>query len=267
MADVEQQPFLRAVGDEFVRLFRRPWLEVGIIAFNTVMVMLGWWLLPLTWRNWLFDNLHGPMAFAIVLETWMLSDVTSTNLLGHDEVGAAEAVENGTVTRLLQVKIITLGLVIAVIAVGAAVVIQLLNRGDTKGLRLLPLLIGMPIGLVAVCSLVGVVFPYRQRSIVWRWRHRERWMMQLRWAVLLLVPYMLVGVLATGFLYPAKKFADAITGWNHQGRPPSSTVTLMAWIVMAQAIVAVLIVPRLASWVASMRRTQLLSRFADPDAG
>ena len=58
-----------------------------------------------------FGTVPGSVAFALALETWLLSDVTSTNLLGHDPDAA---LRTGSVRRLLQVEATAVALVIGV---------------------------------------------------------------------------------------------------------------------------------------------------------
>lgn len=263
-----EQGLIGTVGVELRRLFRPPYAEVLTVGLNVLMVSFGWFLLPLSWRSWLFDNLHGALAFAIVMETWMLSDVTSTNLFGHDEQGALAALERpGGVKRFMVVKIIALSLLIGIPCAILALVLGLHTRNPTVTYYLLPMFLALPMGLISVTSWLGIVFPYRLHSLKWRWERRRDWKMLLRWTLLVLVPYVGLSPSVTALLVPGKIVGHLGQGQHHGGPPPPSGAGWMALVVVAECALLFSIGPAVAQRLANRRRQRLLDYFHNPDAG
>lgn len=271
-AMTERVPHLSSVRHEWARLFHKPWIELTVVAGNVAVVVLGWNLLPITWRDWVFDDAHGPIAFAIALQSWLLADVTSTNLLGHDEGGSVAALTHRStrpaVAALLRTKSLVIGSIIG-LATGAAALALTWDRPRAlqHTVSFLPGLVSAPIGLVALASLVGVLFPYRNRSLQWRWEHLRDWKVSLRWGLLLLAPYAVMGAVATGFLWGTRRLADLITGFKGRGRPPSEAIAAMGAIAVVVSALAWAVFPALWARLADHHRSRLLAYFANPDAG
>src|SRR5438270_2606872 len=99
---------------EFARLFRPPRTEVTGLASNAFLVAAAWTLLPTAARDWLFV-LEGPMAFAVVLQAWMLGDPATTNVLGNDVDAALDALPDpDRLRRALRAKSVAVGCLVAV---------------------------------------------------------------------------------------------------------------------------------------------------------
>lgn len=65
-----------------------PAIEYQTLVCNALIVTICFYLLPISLKNWLFSEFEGRRVFVMVLVSWMISDVISTNLLGHDPDGA-----------------------------------------------------------------------------------------------------------------------------------------------------------------------------------
>jgi hypothetical protein len=76
-----------AVRAEFRRALRPPYETPGVVVGNGLLMTACWALLPASVVNSVF-RFHGALAFALVLASWMYSDVPATNLLGGDAGGA-----------------------------------------------------------------------------------------------------------------------------------------------------------------------------------
>src|SRR5947209_7218504 len=101
---VTDRSILVDVRAELARLSRPPRTEVTDLASNAVLVTAAWFLLPPAARAWLF-LLEGPMAFAVVLEAWMLGDPATTNVLGNDVEAALGALPDpARLRRVLRAK-------------------------------------------------------------------------------------------------------------------------------------------------------------------
>src|SRR6476659_4060675 len=94
-----REPTFRAdLRGELGRLPRWPNDDLLTIGVNALLVCGGWRLLPPAAKAWLF-TLQGPLAFAVVLSAWMLSDTPSTNMLGNDAERALAAVPHPAYVR------------------------------------------------------------------------------------------------------------------------------------------------------------------------
>lgn len=264
---LDRASFGADVRAEVTRLFRAPRMELRIVALNALMVCVGWFVLPGALKDWLFDNLHGPVAFALVLETWMIGDVTSTNLFAHDRTAALDALHDGSVRRLMRVKTAALGTVIGPVGAAAAVVIGVEHGRTQAALVAAPLFLALPFAAIAVASCLGVVAPYRPRPLRWRWERRRSGVTTLRWAFLVLVPYTLVSAVVTALVFPPKLLADILTHHAHRlAHPPAATLALLALVGGLLSIAVFTYATVGADRLARLRRTALIRHLQDPEA-
>lgn len=265
---LDRTTFVADVRAELRRLFRAPQMELRIVALNALMVCVGWFVLPAGLKDWLFDNLHGPIAFVIVLETWMIGDVTSTNLLAHDPPAALDALNADGIRHLVRVKIAALATVLGPVSALAALIIGFQHDRTPMALVLTPLFLSLPYAAIAVASWLGVVLPYRPRPLMWRWERRRSLGATIRWAFLVLIPYTLVSAIVTALVFPPKLLADTLTHHAHRTpHPPATTLALLALVGGAVSIVVFAYATRVADRLARLRRSALMSHLADPDAG
>src|SRR3954471_11294627 len=87
-----------AVADEYRRVFRPPFGIPLALVGNAVLVTLAWFLLPPRAHDWLF-SLHGPLAFPVIVASWMLSDTPSTNVAAIDVTRALSVLEDAGAFR------------------------------------------------------------------------------------------------------------------------------------------------------------------------
>ncbi|MDQ1701558.1 MAG: hypothetical protein QOF57_810, partial [Frankiaceae bacterium] len=229
----------------------------------------GWWLLPAGLKTTLFSRLQGPLAFVVVLETWMLSDAAATNLLGRDERSALDALQGiGGVRRLLRVKVAALAMVIGTVcAVLAAVIGVMWPKHPATAELLTPVFLAIPFGTIAAASWLGVLMPYRSRSLQWRWLHRRPWRTTVRWALLVVTPFWSVGLVITALVLPAQLLAGAVTRRHVSGPPPTSMVVVTVVTACTLSAVAFAAAPVLADRLARARRSRLVDYLRDPAAG
>ena len=259
--------FTAEVHAELRRLARPPREDLSILAGNALLVCACWFLLPLSARNWLFE-LHGRLAFAIVLESWMLADTPTTNLLGNDARAALTALpDRRQVRRLLHVKATALACVVGPVSALAGVAIAVRDGRYGAGVATTALLLAVPFGTTAISSWLGMLFPYHRRSLRWRWAHRRRWRQHLRWAALVVTPYTVVPMIYGVLVGPAVLAATRV---HHRDRfhhlsGPSLFIGCLVACVLA-AIVYVL-GSQVAAWLAVRRARTLQAYLADPDLG
>ena len=70
------------------------------VAINAGMMSSAWFFLPPKLKDAVF-TLHGSVAFAFVLSSWMYSDVPATNVLAPDGLRVLAAIDQPRVLRRL----------------------------------------------------------------------------------------------------------------------------------------------------------------------
>lgn len=185
LAPTEPDPALRI---ELRRIWRHPQDTLALLAFNAVLVLVLWYTLP---RSWFF-TFTGPEGLPYALAGWMYADVCATNVLAPDRDRALSTLDDpDAFARLLRAKAIALWLLIGPACTVVAVAIALTTHAHWRFVVEVILSVAVvPLGALAVSSLVGLMFPYHQRSLRWRWENRHRfWHVIVRWSILLVIPY------------------------------------------------------------------------------
>ncbi|HEX4430543.1 MAG TPA: hypothetical protein VHZ96_14845 [Frankiaceae bacterium] len=261
------QSLWEAVIVELRRCFRPPAEVPLILVANAALMCGGWFLLPDSLRDWLF-SLHGALAFPIVLESWMLSDVPSTNMLGGDARGALAALGDGrSFQRFLYAKSLALWVLSAPICAALAIVIGTHQHHHFDTLAISAVILAMPFGVLGVSAWVGILFPYHPRSLRWRWaqRHHSRGSL-IRWVLLVLTPYNFVPVICGLVLAPALLLTRHASG-SRLGLLTSREFSMSALICCAMALAAFILGHSVGGRLAERRRVQLVAYLNDPDRG
>jgi hypothetical protein len=229
------QTFRAAVVDELVGAFSSPYEVPIVVAGNGLLVVLLW-LSPLS--QVMFD-LHGALAFPLVLGSWMYADVPATNVLGGDRRTLRVLDDEPALMRMLAAKSTVLWLFVAPGCVLLAVVIGVAEGQPLSAFWTALAIAVVPWGTLAVTDWVGVIWPYRPVTLRRRWRERRQVRTQLRWSVLVCVPYVVVPAVMVVLALPAWAW------WWHEtggviGEIPdrlglemtliASVVSVLAWV-------------------------------------
>ncbi len=254
---------------EQLKLTRQPPYEAPItVAVNGALMSSAWFFLPLSLRDDIF-TLHGPLAFALVLASWMYSDVPATNVVGPDARRMMAAIDDPVMfRRLLNAKNIVLWTMVTPVCTVVAVIVGLLNQ-DLLSILYTVVWIGVvPFGALAVSAWVGIVFPYHPMPLRVRWEHRRPPLrMLVRWLALVITPYGLVPVLAGVLMVPSLLLWGFTSKHGLTQRLPDRDLGLG---------VALACVISMACWVggqhfgaglARRRRTKLRAFLSDPLRG
>ena len=267
-SDVRLSRVSVAVRSEYARLLTHGRADLLAVGFNAVLVTVCWYLLPDRIVNLLFV-LHGPLAFAFFLETWMLADTPATNLAGRDAVRATARLDDPLALRIwLRAKHIVLWSFVGPIAAIVAIVIGVVLDRYMFAAAVAITLLFLPLGVLSVAAWVSLWMPFHPRKLIWRWQHRsDRRAALLRWGVLVVLPYIVVPLIALVLLIPT------LIIWiiAHQGYPPHQMASAGLWIGTVVSVVVSLIVfawaPVVASKIARHSRDQLHDFLSDPEHG
>jgi hypothetical protein len=205
------ESFRAAIGAELGQAFSSPYLVPSTVISNALLMAGAWFLLP---RGWLF-TVTSPLAFPMVLASWMYADVPATNVLAPDRVRVLAALEDPRmITRLLVAKSAVLWLFVAPFCSLLAVASGIAEHDTLIIITAIVAICVIPVGCLPVAALVGIRWPYHPLQIRYRWEHRHPvGRMIVRWAILALVPYLLVPALAILMTVPAL----AVIVRSHEG--------------------------------------------------
>jgi len=214
-------------------------------------------------KDWLFIP-QGPAAFAVVLETWMLADVPATNVIGKDVDTMVPALDNPTrFEQLLRVKSITLSLLVGIPSAVVSILIGIYDGSYVSGFFIACVLLALPFGTTSVAAWLGILIPYRPLPLRWRWAHRKPWRATIRWASLVILPYLLVPIVPCLLLAPAILVGFAI-GRVDDGRMTTTATVAATIVACALAAVAFVVGLRVSAYLAIRRRERIRSLLADP---
>jgi hypothetical protein len=258
----------QAVKAEFRRTLRAPFDDLIVVAVNGALMSSAWFLLPGSLTNKIF-TLHGPLAFALVLGTWMYSDVPATNVLGSDPDRMAAALGDPVMfRRLLYAKNIVLWALITPLCTVVALLIGL-HVHDLLATVITVVWIGVvPFAALGISNLVGIRFPYHPMPVRYRWDHRRPFgRMVGRWVTLTLTPYLLVPVVAALFMAPTLVLWGMLSSHGLTAKLPDQD---LGWGVAVACVVSLagwLGGHRIGTRIAIRRHRQLAAYLADPTLG
>ncbi|TRW86416.1 hypothetical protein FK535_07505 [Mycolicibacterium sp. 018/SC-01/001] len=182
-------PLPRAVAAEIRWLFTPPRTCMTGVAINVVLAAL--WLLvqPLT-RHHLHNDL------IVVVDTYfasfVLADITTTNMLGTDHYRVQAAMDEGTpMWRVLLVKNLALFAVVGLPTLATAVVFTLWFDTASRLTRTVPNVLVPVLSWLGIGNLVSVLLPVAAAPLIRRWRRRSDKRSLAFWLGALALPYAL----------------------------------------------------------------------------
>jgi hypothetical protein len=121
----------RAVVSEYRRVVRPPWEIPTALVTNGALMVAAWFLLPPRAHAFMF-SLNGPLAFPVILASWMLADTPSTNVMGTSTALALSVLrDQAAYWRWLAARCIVIGSLVGV-AIGLWVARRLLAWRTTR---------------------------------------------------------------------------------------------------------------------------------------
>ena len=163
-------------------------------------------------HDWLF-SLHGPLAFPVVVASWMLGDTPSTNVAGLDTTKALSVLEDAAAFRnWLLARCVVLTSLVGIPTAIIALVMGFQGQPVVKVIAVCVVLAILPFGILPIAAWLGLLLPYHPKTIRWRWDHRRDWRWIARWGLLLLAPFVIVPALATIIVSPSLWLAREVFG-------------------------------------------------------
>ena len=269
-----QNTYRPSVRAELRRMFTRPLpVETQTLMCNALLAAIYWYLLPEAWRSWLFSEFKGPAGFALVMVGWMVADVTSTNLMGHDEEHALRALHSSDPHALhlfVRTKAIAIGLITGVSGTLLALILHSQDKNLTPTLMMSLSFFVVPAIVVSLGSILGVIYPYRLRGWQFRWAHRKNLRMSARWVLLCFGPGWVLGTVLMSLMFPSIFLSiflsDALARLLNPGVDPRDVAfrpLLFSLTLWAQGAISLWVFPRITARIATARRTWLVHYLTD----
>lgn len=183
-----QRDLWPAIGAEIRWAFTPPrtWL-MGVVA--NLIFAVGWLVVqPLTagrHQDWV-------ILVGTYFSSWILADVTTTNLLGADHYRVQQAVSDGApFWRVLLIKNVALLVIVGLPTLLAAMVLTLWMESPQRLAVTIPTVAVPIVSWLGVGNLFSVLHPIGVEPLLRRWRQRDDRRLIRGWIVALVLPYAL----------------------------------------------------------------------------
>ena len=249
------------------RAFTPPYEAPLVVAVNGLLMTGAWYLLPLPLQDSLF-RLHGPLAFPVVLMSWMLADVPATNVLGSDAERVYAALDDpAALRRLLYAKNAVLWLLAVPVCVVVAVVTGFAEQHWVATTITVAAILLVPVGGLGIAAWLGICFPYHPIPVAERWEHRRPLRrMIVRWLTLVTLPYVLVPWITAAIAAPAYVLWISISDDWHK-RIPDTDLAIGVALTAAISATAFFVGHRVGLRLVDRRRAKLAAFLPQPDLG
>jgi hypothetical protein len=196
-----QRDFWPAVVAEIRWAFTPPCDWLAGVGVNLVLALVFLIVDPL--------HVHRHQDWVILVGTYfasfILADVTTTNLLGVDYIRVGKALHDGVpLWRLLLVKNVALILIVGLPTLLAAMAMTLWTERPARLVVTIPNVAVPILSWVGIGNVMSVLLPVASVPLICRWRQRRQLRVTIAWVVALALPYALFYV------------ADPIDGVEHK---------------------------------------------------
>jgi hypothetical protein len=244
-------PGLRdAVANEYRRVVRPPWEIPTVLVTNGALMIAAWFLLPPRAHDFLF-SLNGPLAFPVILASWMMADTPATNVMGSNSALALSVLQDqAAYWRWLAARCIVIGSIIGVACAAGVMYVGIGHYPWSEIIWACLIVASLPLGVLPVAAWLGILFPYHPRSFRWRWQHRRAWRTHLRWVVLVFAPFFYVPLIGVAILSPGVQLARSIKLPGERLTPAQFglAAAVVCVTAIAAAAVGLWVARRLLAW-------------------
>ena len=193
--------FWAAVVAEIRWAFTPPRVWLSGVGANLVLALVFLIVDPL--------HQHGHRDWVILVGTYfasfILADVTTTNMLGVDHIRVGKALHDGVpLWRLLLVKNLALIVIVGLPTLAVAMAMTLWMEAPARLMVTIPNVAVPILSWVGLGNLMSVLLPVATEPLVCRWRQRRQLRLTIAWVASLALPYALFYV------------ADPIDGLPHK---------------------------------------------------
>ena len=228
---------LRLISEDLRWAFRRPYGWLVGIGVNLLLSLAYLVVAPLhggTHRDW-------AVLVGTYFATFVLADVTTTNVLGVDvERTRLRLLRGMSLARILLVKNLALLVIVGLPTLLATAAITVREEANYRLELTLPGVLYPVLTWLGVGNLASVLLPYWPVPLITRWHERRVWSRTARWLVCLGLPYALCVAVD-----PMSKLPRTVTRVFHL--PPGNALHglellilgLLVWALFTAAAVVV----------------------------
>lgn len=192
-----QKPLLPAVGAEIRRAFHPPRTWLSGVTAN--LVLAAAWLLvqPLSvvhsnhvTRHFHHNQLDWVVLVSTYFSSFVLADVTTTNLLGGDHYRVAQGLSDGVpLWRVLVIKNLALVVIVGLPTLAAAVALTMWKEGVPQMAMTIPNVAVPIVSWLGVGNVISVLHPVGAEPLLRRWRQRRNLRRTAGWLLAITLPY------------------------------------------------------------------------------
>ena len=177
-----------AVAAEVRWAFTPPLSWLSGVAANLVLALVLLLVQPLhlpRHHDWV-------ILIGTYVSSFILADVTTTNVIGSDHIRVRKALHDGVpLLRVLLVKNLALVVIVGLPTLAAATAVTLWLETPARLAVTIPNVAVPIVSWLGVGNLVSVLFPVDAESLVDRWKQRRDCRSTIRWIAHLVLPYAL----------------------------------------------------------------------------
>ncbi|MEI7715865.1 MAG: hypothetical protein WCI78_07225 [Mycobacterium sp.] len=178
----------------------RTWLS-GLVV-NLFIAIAGLLVQPL--RSVGLSGHDWAILIGVYFSSWILADVTTTNVLGADHHRVRQGLDNGVpLVRILVIKNLTLLVIVGIPTLVTALVLTLCLESPGRCAITIPTVAVPIVAWLGLGNLISVLLPVSAEPLVRRWRQRRDFYRLGCWLLALVLPYAVYYV------------ADPIAGVDH----------------------------------------------------
>lgn len=188
------------------------------------------------------------LLYCVYFSTFILADVTTTNIFGVDLVRTTTALDNhqSFLRILLRKNAVQFTIIFVPVLLVTAAWTEYLYQ-DSELLRTIPGVLYPMLLFVAIGNLISVLFPVVQAPLSWHIRHWKKWRYHVALLTSYAIPFMIFAVWALTDL-PTVLFQMLRDGGSDSFVPPGEIATLL--VIVSYAIY----------WVVTLIATMIFHR-------
>ncbi|QLL05721.1 hypothetical protein [Mycobacterium vicinigordonae] len=194
-----ERPLLAAVGAEVRWAFHPPWTWLSGVVANLVLAAAWLSVQPLTvahghatTRHFHHHQLDWVVLVSTYFSSFVLADVTTTNMLGGDHYRVARGLSYGVpLWRILLIKNLALILIVGLPTLAVAAALTVSKEGVPQLAMTIPNVAVPIVSWLGVGNVISVLNPVAAEPLLRRWRQRRNPRRTAAWLTAIALPYAL----------------------------------------------------------------------------
>lgn len=176
----------REVAAELRHTLRPPFEVLQLVAINTVLLLLGWFLLGPT----AVSNFNSAIFLPMAIASWAFADIPATNLLGVDPQESLRLLDDPKgLKRMFTVRNLTLMILICPFCILLSLFLLPSQNHPLTSAAVMLAVVAMPLAYLGVASMAAPLFPFHSMSLKERRGRKDTW---VRWGLCCITPWVII---------------------------------------------------------------------------